>query len=355
MKILHVIGNKMEQSNGISRLIPEMIEMQNKNSEKIESSLLVINDEYKSDKFESYSWKNIMDMGKFLKKYDLVIFHGIYFFSYLIIANKIIKLGKKYLIKPHSSLMKEAQKKSYMKKNFFNFIFFNDFLKRAEGIVYTNIDELNNSLVINKNNYIEPNGIEFEKKELEFEKKINSKVKFVYLSRIDFKHKGTDLLIKALELIKENGKITDIDLEIFGKGNLKEEKYLKEFINKLNVPNISFGGPIYGIEKIRKLKEKDIFILTSRYEGFPMAILEALYFGNSCIVTEGANMTEIIKNHNLGWLVESTPESIAKGILKVNEVSVEERKIKAEIAKKYVREQHCWKNVVKISEKIYEV
>lgn len=355
MKILHVVGNKMEQSNGIGRLIPEMIEMQNKNSKKIEASLLVINDEYANNNFKSYLIKNIIDLKVFLKDYDLVIFHGIYYFKYLEIAEKVTELGKKYLVKPHSSLMIEAQKKSYLKKKISNFIFFNKFLKKASGIIYTNKDELSNSLKINKKNYLEPNGIEFKGEELEFDKIINSKIKFIYLSRIDFNHKGTDLLIEALKIIKEKKVIEDIDLEIFGKGNLKEEEYLKKSIKDLNAPNISFGGPIFGEEKIKKLKEKDVFILTSRYEGFPMAILEALYFGNSCIVTRGANMTEIISNYNLGWLVESTPESIAQMILKVNETSEEERKIKSDIAQKYVREQHCWKNIVKISERIYGV
>lgn len=355
MKILHVVGNKMEQSNGIGRLIPEMIEMQNRNSKKIEASLLVINDEYANNNFKSYLIKNITDIKGFLKEYDLIIFHGIYYFKYLEIAKKVKELGKKYLVKPHSSLMIEAQKKSYIKKKIFNLIFFNKFLKKANGIIYTNNDELNNSLKLNEENYIEPNGIEFEEKELEFDKMINPKVRFIYLSRIDFKHKGTDLLIEALKIIKKEKKISEINLEIFGKGNLREEEYLKNAIKELNVSNIVFRGSIFGEEKIEKLKEKDIFILTSRYEGFPMAILEALYFGNSCIVTPGANMTEIINKYELGWLVETTPSSIAQMILEVNKIPIEEREKKSKAAKKYVREHHCWKNIVKISEKIYGI
>ena len=42
MNILNIVGNDIELGNGIGRLIPEMIHMQNKYSEKIDSSLLLL-------------------------------------------------------------------------------------------------------------------------------------------------------------------------------------------------------------------------------------------------------------------------------------------------------------------------
>ena len=49
-------------------------------------------------------------------------------------------------------------------------------------------------------------------------------------------------------------------------------------------------GPIAGADKKKVLKDADLFLHTSRSEGHPMGVLEALAYGIPCLLTPGTNM-----------------------------------------------------------------
>lgn len=360
MNILHVVGNKIEASNGIGRLIPEMISMHNKFG-NFTSSLLVFEDLYESFDFDFSNYNNIKDRRTFFSGFDLVVFHGLYFFEFIKIKKILAKLGIPYLVKPHSSLMVSAQKKSYLKKTLANALFFNSFVSNAAGVIYTNADEQINSIVLNNKNYIEPNGIDFSLFDSEIlpdTKHVTSSIseasiKFIYLSRIDFSHKGTDILLDALDLIKSRGEISKIHLDIYGKGPSSEEKITIERIASLGTSHISFKGPIYGVDKVQAFKKSDVFVLTSRYEGFPMAILEALYCGLPCLVTPGANMNDILSCNDVGWLTRLDAESVADTLLEVSALREDSISIKSDVARTYVINNHEWSKVVRTTESIY--
>lgn len=351
MKVLHIVGNKIEASNGIGRLLPEMIEMQNKYSKKMESALYCVNDVYNSYEFEVINKYDVND--KILDDYDLFIFHGLYFYNYINLAKKILSRGKKYFVKPHSSLIVSAQKKSIIKKTLANFLFFKRFVNNASAVIFTNEDEAKNSVQWNSDFFYEGNGLSsIQIKGKIFRNKCQP-YKFVYLSRIDFSHKGTDILLDALEILKDKYDMKNLDLSIYGKGNNKEENELNGRIQKLNFPGVTFNGPIYGKDKNSMLHDKDVFILTSRYEGFPMAILEALDAGLPCLVTRGVNMTSIIKKYQIGWECETTANDVAELILSVLNMDSSSIDNMTMRAREYIMKEHNWPSLVNYSESIY--
>ncbi|WP_081957718.1 glycosyltransferase [Enterobacter sp. UCD-UG_FMILLET] len=351
MKVLHIVGNQIETSNGIGRLLPEMIKMQNKYSKNMESALCCINDVYNTSEFEVTNKYDIND--KFFDDYNLFIFHGLYFYEYTRLAKKILSRGKKYFIKPHSSLIVSAQKKSIIKKTLANFLFFKRFVNNASSIIFTNEDEAKNSVQWNSQFFYEGNGISsIQGSEIILRKK-HQPYKFVYLSRIDFSHKGTDILLDALELLKDKYGVSNLDLSIYGKGNENEETQLIDRIQKLNFSGVTFNGPIYGEDKNSMLYDKDIFILTSRYEGFPMAILEAMDAGLPCLVTRGVNMTTIIEKHQVGWECETTVNGVAELILSVLKMDSSLIDNMSTRAREYIIKEHNWPSLVNHSESIY--
>lgn len=82
---------------------------------------------------------------------------------------------------------------------------------------------------------------------------------------------------------------------------------------------IEYKGGIYGDEKERRLREADLFILTSRYEGMPMGVLEALSYGIPCILTPGTNMADEIDDVKAGWVSPLDASQIARTIKKAVE------------------------------------
>ena len=74
---------------------------------------------------------------------------------------------------------------------------------------------------------------------------------------------------------------------------------------------------ISGEEKVQKLLESDVFIQTSRHEGMPMGILEAMSYGVPCAVTDGTNLGEFIKDNKCGWNCETTVLGISEMLEKI--------------------------------------
>jgi glycosyltransferase involved in cell wall biosynthesis len=351
MKVLHIVGNKIESSNGIGRLLPEMILMQNKYGSELKCALYCTNDNFKTQDFHVIA-KNEMS-NDVLEDFDLFIFHGLYFYEFIGLAKKILLKNKKYLVKPHSSLIIDAQKKSFLKKFIANNLFFKKFIRDASAVIFTNKDEAKNSVQWNSNVIFEGNGLASSQTVDNFKRCKVKPYKFVYLSRIDFSHKGTDILLNALLLLKNNWGIKDIDLSIYGKGSKEEELQLIKKVKELDFPSVTFCGAIYGQDKNNMFYKKDIFILTSRYEGFPMAILEALDAGLPCLVTRGVNMTSIIEAYNVGWECNTQPHAVANlivSVLQTDESTIEEM---SKSAKEYITKVHNWPSLVRYSESVY--
>ena len=78
---------------------------------------------------------------------------------------------------------------------------------------------------------------------------------------------------------------------------------------------ISFHKGVFGEDKEKILRDADVFLMTSRFEGHPTGLLEALAYGLPCVVTTGANMRTEIENADAGWVADNDVESIKDAIL----------------------------------------
>jgi GalNAc-alpha-(1->4)-GalNAc-alpha-(1->3)-diNAcBac-PP-undecaprenol alpha-1,4-N-acetyl-D-galactosaminyltransferase len=117
-----------------------------------------------------------------------------------------------------------------------------------------------------------------------------------------FHGKGFDSLIKIWGKIAN--KYPEWKLLIAGGGNDENIRKLRELANEYNV-NSQFEllGQVKDLDK--KLRESSIFVLSSRYEGLPMVLLEAMSQGCTCISYDcKTGPREIISNNINGILVE---------------------------------------------------
>lgn len=112
--------------------------------------------------------------------------------------------------------------------------------------------------------------------------------------------KGFDVLIKAWGKVSQ--KHPDWSLHLAGTGSRNSEDYLKTLAVENRVADkMEFLG--FREDVISLYKYSEIFVLSSRYEGFGMVLTEAMSQGCACIACDyKGRQKEIIENENQGLL-----------------------------------------------------
>ncbi len=109
--------------------------------------------------------------------------------------------------------------------------------------------------------------------------------------------KGQDVFVKAIAEYKENGKCSNVRCNFAGavfKGQEKVFEELQEFVDQHQLQqNIRFLGNVKDIPGF--LNGIDIFVLPSRYEGFGIALIEALACGIPVIASDIDGPREIFE------------------------------------------------------------
>ena len=128
--------------------------------------------------------------------------------------------------------------------------------------------------------------------------------------------KGFDNLLKVFSYLKNE----NIFLYIIGEGDDKEK--LIELKDSLQIKNVKFLGKI--TNPYPYLKNADLFILSSRYEGFPNVLLEA-----------GATGTFSLANNCKGGINEIIEENVNGRIISIEDHKNFAEEIKITLNKKY--------------------
>lgn len=158
------------------------------------------------------------------------------------------------------------------------------------------------------------------------------KVNLITVGRLN-KQKGYDILLKTHNELLNEG--LDYNLYILGEG--EERKKLEQYIKDNNIERNTF---LLGFKEnpYPYIKEADVFISSSRYEGYSLVVAEALCLEKPVIATKCTGPVELLDNGKYGLLaevenVESLKENMKKLILseklrkKYSELSKERAKI----------------------------
>jgi len=100
------------------------------------------------------------------------------------------------------------------------------------------------------------------------------------------------------------------------------------------------------------LRQIDVFVLPSVFEGLPYALLEAMYEGIPCVVSKCEGNTDVIKNNINGFSCVAKEDYVE--IISLLLTNKEKAKQIGEAGKNYVIEKHNIKDNIKLLEKIYE-
>ncbi|WP_051230535.1 glycosyltransferase family 4 protein [Epilithonimonas caeni] len=159
--------------------------------------------------------------------------------------------------------------------------------KYAKFVVLTNgnlkeWEMLDNLMVI-------PNPLSFQPEE----SSSLDKKQVICVGKISYQ-KGQDLLLQAWELV--NTRFPDWELHLYGKEN-------KNFLDTRNLPNnVYYFSPEKNIQQ--KYLESSIYVMSSRFEGFGMVLIEAMACGLPCVSFDcDYGPSDIIQEGIDGYLV----------------------------------------------------
>lgn len=160
--------------------------------------------------------------------------------------------------------------------------------------------------------------------------------------------------VKNIELLLNvvSGVSADVELDITGVAEANYLRKLKKIIKNLGLKNVKINGPVFELEeKIKKIQGADLFVLPSKREAMPIALIEAMALGKVVIAshTDGAN--EVIDNGKNGFIFKDEndlKEKIEFFLDNKNKKSIE----KIQRAAKKSSEQFKWSKLI---EKLEEV
>lgn len=300
----------------------------------------------------SYKWIEKID--KLFVMPDIVNFHGTYIPFQIALGKRLHKEGIPYVLTPRGDLKKIAQNIKPLKKKLGNSLFVRKFIKKAMSIhALTNAEETEmrqfnpDSEII-----VVPNGIDDEILKFDSllfpDEKIIDKNMFIigFIGRIDVHIKGLDLLLTAVKKMQDVGCGNKIKLVLTGPFYTRQDDLIiNRFLAQMKIPeNVILTGPLFGQDKWKVLMAFDIFACTSRSEGMPMAVLEAMAFRKPCLITPGSNAHDYVISSGSGWICEETPDSIAETICMIMENKKDICKM-GERAREYVKNNLLWSSV----------
>jgi glycosyltransferase involved in cell wall biosynthesis len=127
------------------------------------------------------------------------------------------------------------------------------------------------------------------------------------VARMDPAAKGQDLLLQALA--RPEWRDRPIELNLFGAG--PDELVLRRLCGMLKLKNVHFRGHVNDIRAV--WGQNHLLVLPSRYEGLPLALVEAMWCARPAVVTDVGGNAELCVDDETGFVAPAaTVSSLAE-------------------------------------------
>lgn len=140
------------------------------------------------------------------------------------------------------------------------------------------------------------------------------------------KPKDKKLLVTSGRLVAQKGyesllevcnklNYDDIDYELWIIGEGWSRPNLEELINKYNLTNVKLLG--FKENPYKYIKQGDLFVCSSKNEGFSLVIAEAMILGLPVISTNCSGPNELLDFGQFGYMVENNEEALYEGLKEI--------------------------------------
>jgi glycosyltransferase involved in cell wall biosynthesis len=120
--------------------------------------------------------------------------------------------------------------------------------------------------------------------------------RIAFVGRLEPGAKGCDLLLRAFASPAWRNR--PVSLHFYGDG--ASANGMRQMAALLKLDNAIFHGRVNNLEQI--WRENHMLALTSRYEGLPLAVVEAMLCGRPCLVTDVSGNAELLEDGISGFI-----------------------------------------------------
>lgn len=285
---------------------------------------------------------------------DLVIFHSTYVPVHATIARRLDDTGTPYLICPRGGMTRYAQRQKWLKKRLGNLLFFGRLVARSRAVHCLTEREAAESRGWGRPVLVEGNGVHPPDDDQLASPGDAKRRRIVFLGRLAVQIKGLDLLLDACARVRSELLRRQARVELCGPDDRGSARWLTARIARLGLEEVvTLAAPAWGSAKASLLGQADAFVHTSRSEGHPQAVLEALSFGLPCLVTPNTNVADEVKAAEAGWVVQPSVDSIADGLRQILDADGPRLRRLGANARQLALGDYHWQNVAARTTDLY--
>ena len=156
--------------------------------------------------------------------------------------------------------------------------------------------------------------------------------------------KGVDMLLESWNNVQRDNVqcAKEWVLRIVGEG--EQRKKLEEQIRDLHLSNVVLAGRVENM--VEEYAAASLFVLSSRYEGLPLALIEAMWCGVPCVSFDCPHGPAELLGDDRGWLVPAMDVEKLTQQLIYAMTHMEEAKTRAQRAQEYAYEKYSEANIM---------
>jgi glycosyltransferase involved in cell wall biosynthesis len=258
-------------------------------------------------------------LGNNLAGFELVDIQGMWSFLAIDAARACLRAGVPYVFTPHGMMTRgDWAKRLWAKRVFFESVM-RKFWDAAATVRFVSRGEESESAVPPRGCCaVIPNWIELpgEPPDLMGASSLRAKYDIaaerpiiLFLGRIA-EQKGVIEILQAFELLWRRR--PDMTLMLVGQPDGEYGQAVRRLASQLEShDSIFMPGPLFGREKVAAFSAASLYITLSKFEGHPVAALEAMSWGLPAVLTRASNLPET-DEYNAGAVVSDNPTEVAE-------------------------------------------